>query len=100
MLVLYIAVNVPVACTLTTPLTWPLLRAARGPRSLGFLGLRDGHWKVIHELEYGKTSLYDLKADSDELRDVAAVYPARAEAYREHLMRWAAAQKYRLTKAR
>ena len=31
MLVLYIAVNVPIACTLTTPLTWPLLRAARGP---------------------------------------------------------------------
>src|SRR4051812_40585417 len=31
LLVLYTAVNVPVACTLSTPLTWPLLRAARGP---------------------------------------------------------------------
>jgi arylsulfatase A-like enzyme len=27
---IYIAVNVPIACTLSTPLTWPLLRAARG----------------------------------------------------------------------
>src|SRR5436190_17724495 len=31
LVVLYVAVNVPVACTLATPLTWPLLRAARGP---------------------------------------------------------------------
>jgi arylsulfatase A-like enzyme len=68
--------------------------------SLGFLGLRDGQWKVIHELESGNTRLYDLDADSDELRDVAALYPERADAYREHLMRWAAAQKYRLTKTR
>ena len=30
LLVLYVAVNVPVACTLATPLTWPMLRAARG----------------------------------------------------------------------
>src|SRR5207248_4133552 len=28
---LYAAVNVPVARALSTPLTWPLLRAARGP---------------------------------------------------------------------
>ena len=30
-LVLYTAVNVPVACVLSTPLTWPILRAAGGP---------------------------------------------------------------------
>src|SRR4051812_14856262 len=30
LLALYAAVNVPVACTLATPLTWPLLRATRG----------------------------------------------------------------------
>src|SRR5262249_16053456 len=28
---IYVAVNVPVARVLSTPLTWPLLRAARGP---------------------------------------------------------------------
>ena len=27
---LYVALNVPLCCTLSTPLTWPLLRAARG----------------------------------------------------------------------
>src|SRR5262249_8505283 len=27
---LYVAVNVPIACLLSTPLTWPLIRAARG----------------------------------------------------------------------
>ena len=27
---LYVAVNVPIACQLSTPLTWPMLRAARG----------------------------------------------------------------------
>jgi len=31
LIVLYVAVNVPIACTLATPLTWPMLRAARGP---------------------------------------------------------------------
>src|SRR5262249_51203647 len=30
MVALYVAVNVPVACVLATPLTWPLLRATRG----------------------------------------------------------------------
>ncbi len=48
--------------------------------SLGFLRLRDERWKAIHELESGHTRLYDLEADMDELRDVAAVYPERSEA--------------------
>jgi hypothetical protein len=30
LLTVYVAVNVPIACTLATPLTWPLLRATRG----------------------------------------------------------------------
>src|SRR5262249_52008078 len=29
-IVLYVAVNVPIACVLSTPLTWPLLRATGG----------------------------------------------------------------------
>src|SRR5262249_27655107 len=29
--VLYVTVNVPVARMMSTPLTWPMLRAARGP---------------------------------------------------------------------
>jgi glucan phosphoethanolaminetransferase (alkaline phosphatase superfamily) len=64
--------------------------------SLGLLGLRDGRWKLIHELESGRSLLYDLKDDPDEKRDVSARYPERVAAYRDHLLRWAASQKYRI----
>jgi arylsulfatase A-like enzyme len=66
--------------------------------SLGYLGLRDGRWKLIHELESGRSRLYDLEDDPDERRDLAAHEPERAAAYREHVLRWAAAQKYHITK--
>ncbi len=65
--------------------------------SLGLLGLRDGRWKLIHETESGRSSLYDLDTDPGERNDLAAVHPERMEAYREHLLAWAAAQKYRVT---
>jgi arylsulfatase A-like enzyme len=62
--------------------------------SLGFLGIRDGQWKLIHELESGQSWLFDLSADPDERFDLAAMYPERAHEYRDHLLRWSAAQKY------
>jgi hypothetical protein len=67
--------------------------------SLGLLGLRDGRWKLIHELDSGRSCLYDLEDDPDERCDLAALHPERAAAYREHLVRWASAQKYRVTKS-
>ena len=66
--------------------------------SLGLLGLRDGRWKCIHEWESGRSSLYDLEEDPEEKTDVSEVYPERTESYRQHLMMWAAGQKYRITK--
>jgi hypothetical protein len=66
--------------------------------SLGFLGLRDGRWKLIHELESNRSRLFDLEEDPEEQLDLATRHPERAAAYREHLLRWAAAQKYRITK--
>jgi hypothetical protein len=66
--------------------------------SLGFLGLRDGRWKLIHELESGRSSLYDLEDDPDETRDLAGEHPERVEAYRDHLLRWAAGQKFLLSR--
>ena len=63
--------------------------------TLGLLGLRDGRWKFIHELESGRSQLYDLERDPGEQHDLADDDPVRVEAYREHLLRWAAAQKYR-----
>jgi hypothetical protein len=64
---------------------------------LGFLGLRDGRWKLLHDLESGRSRLFDLTDDPDEQHDVAGLHPERTATYREHLLGWAAAQKYRLT---
>jgi glucan phosphoethanolaminetransferase (alkaline phosphatase superfamily) len=65
--------------------------------SLGLLGLRDGRWKCIHELESGRTLLFDLQDDPDEKSDVSSLHPERVGAYRDHLLRWAAGQKYLFT---
>ncbi len=65
--------------------------------SLGWLGLRDDRWKLIYEMESGRSCLYDLEDDPQEQRDLAALHPERVAAYREHLLRWAAAQKFRIT---
>src|SRR5262249_60663749 len=55
---------------------------------LGLLGLRDGRWKMIHELESGRDLLFDLEEDPGEQKDLAAVHPERAAAYRGHLLGW------------
>jgi arylsulfatase A-like enzyme len=61
--------------------------------SLGFLGLRDGNWKLIYELESGRAKLFDLNHDSTESRNLAAEQPERVHAYQEHLKKWMAAQR-------
>ena len=62
--------------------------------SLGFLGLRDAQWKVIYELESGHSWLFDVCVDPDERQNLADRYPERVAEYRQHLLRWSAAQKY------
>jgi hypothetical protein len=64
--------------------------------SLGFVGLRDGRWKMIHELDSGQSWLFDLEDDPDETEDLAADHVERVAVYREHLLAWCAAQKYRI----
>jgi hypothetical protein len=64
--------------------------------SLGLVGLRDGRWKLIHELESGRSRLFDVEHDPGERQDLAADYPERVAAYREHLLRWCSAQKFRI----
>jgi hypothetical protein len=68
--------------------------------SLGLVGLRDGRWKLIHELESGRSLLFDLEADPGEREDLSSVHAERARTYRDHLLRWSSAQKYRLTHRR
>jgi len=64
--------------------------------SLHFLGLRDGPWKLIHELESGRSKLFDLAADPGEREDLSARHPERVEAYRARLLEWSGWQRDRL----
>jgi len=61
--------------------------------SLGLLGLRDGRWKFVYELESGRAKLFDLATDPDEKKNLASQEPERVKAYRGHLKSWAAAQR-------
>jgi arylsulfatase A-like enzyme len=61
--------------------------------SLGLLGLRDGPWKFVHELDSGRPKLFDLTRDAEERQDLAAQHAARVAAYTQTLRAWSAAQK-------
>jgi glucan phosphoethanolaminetransferase (alkaline phosphatase superfamily) len=74
--------------------TWMALFAT--DYSLGFLGLRDGRWKLIHELDSGQSWLFDLTADPEERLNLANEYPERTAEYRQHLLKWSATQKHRI----
>lgn len=64
--------------------------------SLAFAGLRDGRWKAIYELDSGQMKLFDLQNDPQERLDLAGSHPDRCDVYREHLLAWCSAQKYRI----
>ena len=64
--------------------------------SRGLLGLRDGSLKVIHAIDSGRSSLFDLDADPGERVNVADRYPDRVRWYVQNLKGWSAAQKQRL----
>jgi lipoteichoic acid synthase len=61
--------------------------------SLGLLGLRDGGWKYIYELDSGRSKLFDLRQDAAELKDLSHLYSERVGAYHKLLTRWGAMQK-------
>ena len=60
--------------------------------SIGWLGLADGCWKYLYEMEAARSRLYDVCADPRESRDRAAEFPDRVSAYRDRLEAWASAQ--------
>jgi hypothetical protein len=62
--------------------------------SQGFLGLRDERWKLIHDLDSGRSKLFNIQADPDEKEDLAEQFVERVTAYRTHLLRWSAAQRF------
>lgn len=61
--------------------------------SLSLMGLRDGCWKYIYELDGGRSKLFDLCKDGAELHDLSHLHPERVTAYRSLLARWSATQK-------
>ncbi len=61
--------------------------------SIGWLGLADGCWKYLYELDSTRSRLFDVCADPGETRDRARDYPEHALAYRDRVLEWAAAQK-------
>ncbi|MBI4584743.1 MAG: LTA synthase family protein [Planctomycetes bacterium] len=67
--------------------------------SLGLLGLRDGCFKLVHELDSGRSRLFNLCEDPIGQNDLAARHPERVGAYREHLLRWSAVQRERILSA-
>ena len=61
--------------------------------SLGWLGLTDGCWKCLHEIDTGRSQLFDTCADPAERHDRTDEFPDRVRVYRDRLMAWAAAQR-------
>jgi hypothetical protein len=54
---------------------------------------------MVYELETGRSRLFDLRTDPEEQHDLSRPHEDRTEVYRDHLLRWAAAQKYLITKS-
>jgi glucan phosphoethanolaminetransferase (alkaline phosphatase superfamily) len=61
--------------------------------SLGLLGLRDGPWKFVYEIDSGRANLFDLDRDPREASDVSAREAARARWYGQVVRGWSSAQK-------
>jgi phosphoglycerol transferase MdoB-like AlkP superfamily enzyme len=60
--------------------------------SLGILGLRDGPWKFIYEIESGRTRMFNLDGDPGERVDVSPGEPEHALWYRSVTRGWSGAQ--------
>jgi hypothetical protein len=64
--------------------------------SIGWLGLADGCWKYLYEIDTRRSRLYDVCADPSETTDRAPGEGARTAGYRDRVTAWAAAQKERV----
>ena len=93
---------------LTAPSDWtgasllaPVPRVARFQTDHGplQLGLRQGKYKAVYQLEHDRLRLFDLARDPQERRDIVREEPARALRYREHLLGFAAEERARLERS-
>lgn len=63
--------------------------------SIGWLGLVDGCWKYLLEVDAGRSRLFDVCADADERVDRAPELGDRTAVYEDRVRRWAEAVKSR-----
>jgi len=61
--------------------------------SLGWLGLRDGCWKYLFEIDDGRSKLFDLCHDPDETVDRSGAHTDRVRAYHDRVIAWSAAER-------
>jgi sulfatase-like protein len=61
--------------------------------SIGWLGLVDGCWKYLYEIDSRRSRLFDVCEDPQEAVDRAADHNDRVVAYRDRVIAWAGAQK-------
>ena len=60
--------------------------------SVAMLGLRDGAFKFIHELDSGRSRIFDLERDPREQTNIEPRYLDRTRWYAQNLRNWSAAQ--------
>ena len=60
---------------------------------LPLVGIRDGPWKFVCEINGGDRTLFDTERDRVESVELSRKHPAIVAQYRERLRHWAAAQK-------
>jgi arylsulfatase A-like enzyme len=53
-----------------------------------YLGLRDGPWKYIYDVNRERHELYDLDHDPDEHKNLAFQFPTQVEAYAQRVLAW------------
>jgi hypothetical protein len=57
------------------------------------VGLRDGPWKFVYELDAARGRLFDLGTDPHETIDLSLDHRDRSTRYAEVVKGWSAAQK-------
>ena len=68
--------------------------------SLGWLGLTDGCWKYLYEIDSRRSRLFDVCEDPGETRDRAKDFPRARRGLPRARPAWAAAQKEAVTARR
>ncbi len=53
-----------------------------------YLGLRDGQWKYIYDVDSETAELYDLSTDRSERNNLATVHADQVAAYRDRVQSW------------